>query len=251
MAALSGAVTLTLQDIYSSSSTVPGAQQVGQLGVTPEGKMFRYALAGGSSLTVGDLLQASANDTQFIAMAVPATQAIASAGTVQNVQVTNGTTTVTVHQFDGGSVVVDTTPDGGSEYTIVGHDNKSVTSGGTLNLVLDHPLQTAWTSSTKVTMKRSPWSGVIQFPATTQTGIPVGVAVYALTNATYGWVQTHGPCAVLSDGQTFAVGSEVGTPSGTAGSVTVFAAGTTHTAVGYTQQAQSNGHWISVFLQID
>lgn len=251
MASLAGVATLSLQDIYSQSATVPGAQQVGQLGVSPEGKMFRYALAGGSSLVVGNLLQSSATDSQFIAMAIPATQAIATGGTVQTVQVTNGTTSVTVNQFDGGSVVVDTTPDGGSEYTILGHDNKTITSGGTLNLTLDHALQTAWTTATKVTMKRSPWSGVIQFPASTPTGIPVGVAVYAITNAQYGWVQTHGACAVLSDGQTFAVGSEVATPSATAGSVTVYAAGTTHARVGTTQEANSLGHWISVFLQID
>jgi hypothetical protein len=248
MASLSGVATLSVQDIYTSSSTVPGAQQVGQLGVTPEGKMFRYGLVGAADLVKGNVLQASAEDTQFENMAVLAAS-VATAGTTQQVTITNGTTTVSANQFDGGSVSVYTTPDGGSEYTILGHTTG--TSGASLTVTLDRALQTAWTTSTKVNMKRNPWSGMIQFPATTQTGIPVGVAVYAITTATYGWVQTHGLCAVLSDGSTFAVGSEVGTPSGTAGAATVYAAGTTHAKLGSVQQAAASGHWISMFLQID
>lgn len=248
MASLTGIATLSLQDLYTSSATLVGGLQVGQLGISGEGKMFRYALVGGSSLVVGNVLQTSAEDTQFENMAVLAAS-VASAGTVQTVSITNGTTTVSANQYDGGSVSVYTTPDGGSEYTILGHTTG--TSGANLTVTLDRPLQNAWTTSTKVNMKRNPWSGVIQFPATTQTGIPVGVAVFAITNAQYGWVQTHGVASVLSDGSTFAVGSEVGTPSGTAGAATVYAAGTTHAKIGSVQQAAASGHWISVFLQID
>lgn len=248
MGAITGTATLSSLDLYTSDTTIPGGLYVGAQAYGPQGQIYRYALAGGSALVKGNLLQSSAEDTQFENMAVTAT-AVATGGTVQQVNITNGTTTITANQFDGGSVSVYTTPDAGSEYTILGHTTG--TSGAALVVTVDRPLQAAWTTSTKVNMKRSPWSGVIQAPATTQTGIPVGVAIYAIPAGAYGWVQTHGVAAVLSDGSTFAVGSEVGTPSGTAGCVTVYAAGTTHARVGSVQQAAASGHWISVFLQID
>ncbi len=248
MGLITGPSFLSFDDLYKSWTTLPSGYQIGQKAYGDQGQIYRFALAGGADLVKGNLLQSSAEDTQFENMAVTASTAVTNGG-VQTVNVTNGTTTITANQFDGGSVSVYTTPDAGSEYTITGHTTGG--SGAALVLTLDRPLQTSWTTSTKINMKRSPWSGVIQFPATTQTGIPVGVAIYAIPTGTYGWVQTHGIAAVLSDGSTFAVGSEVGTPSGTAGCVTVYAAGTTHAKVGTVQQAAASGHWISVFLQID
>lgn len=247
MATLTGVATIAVNDLYTSDTTIPGGLVLGQLAVDAGGRFFRYALAGASNLVVGNLLQEAAEDTQFENMAVLASS-IATAGALQTVQVTNGTTTVNAHDFDGGSLVVYTTPDLGREYTILSHTTG--TSGATLTLTLDRPLQNAWTTSTKVTMKRSPWAGVIQFP-TTQTGMPVGVAVYALPSASYGWVQSHGSASVLSDNSTFAVGSAVGTSLATAGAVGVNVAGTTHTTVGVARQANASGHNVSVFLQID
>ncbi len=248
MGYITGTATLASIDLYSSQTTVPGGLMVGQRIEGSLGQIYRFGLTGGSALVVGNVLQSSAEDTQFENMAVTAT-AIAGSGTLQTGNITNGTTTVSANQFDGGSVSVYTTPDLGSEYTILGHTTGG--SGAALTVTLDRPLQTAWTTSTKVNMKRSPWSGMIQFPATTQTGIPAGVAIYAIPSAAYGWVITHGITGVLSDGSTFAVGSQVGTPSGTAGAATVYAAGTTHSVLGTVQQAAASGHVISIFLQVE
>lgn len=246
---LSGNPILSNIDLYSSDATIPGGLYVGARVDDPIGKTFRYGLVGASTLVAGNLLQSAAEDTTYENMAVLAS-AIASAGAMQTVNITNGTATITNTMFLGGSVGVYTTPDLGSEYTILGV-NGTLTSGGALTVTIDRLLNTAWTTATKVNMKRSPWSGMIQAPASTQTGIPVGVAVYPITAANFGWVQTHGIASVLSDGSTFAVGSDVGSPSGTAGCVTVFAAGTTHTTVGNVQQAAASGHCISIFLRID
>lgn len=248
MAMLTGVATLSDIDLYTSDTTVPGALYVGALIQDPLGKLFRYSLVGAVTLVVGNLLQAAAEDTQFENMAVLAS-AIASPGAMQTVNVTNGTTTVAANQFNGGSISVYTTPDLGSEYSILGHTTGG--SGAALVVNTDRLLQTAWTTSTKINMKRSPWSGVIQFPITTQTEIPVGVAVYAIPNAAFGWVQTRGVAAVLSDNSTFAVGSSVGTSLSAAGAVGVNVAGTTHTGVGVARQANASTHCISVFLKID
>lgn len=233
-------------DLYASSTVVPSGYSVGQLLAGANGKFFRFGLMGGSNLTMGNLLQNAAEDTQFINMGISAVTAGDS-----SIAVTNGTTAVTANQFDGGDILVYTagTVAIGDDYSIIGHSTAS--NGGTLTVYLDRPARSAMSTSAKVTMRRSPWSGIIQAPATTQTGIPVGVALWANTASTYGFVQTHGVGAALSDGSTFAVGSDVGTPSGTAGCVTVYAAGTTHNYVGYAMQAAASAHSIAVFLKID
>ncbi len=240
MAIFTGQTVITGTDLYTATET-PGANMlVGQQAFDADGgKIFRYSLVGASTLVMGNLLQESAQDTTYENMAVGTAAAAGDA----YIQVTNGTATITNAQFVGGSISVYTagTVAIGDEYTIT-----AIT--GTLT---DRPLRAAFTTSAKVVMKRSPWSGVIQAPATTQTGMAVGVAMTAATALYYTWVQTHGVASVLSDGSTFAVASEVGTPSGTAGAVTVYAAGTTHMKVGVAREAAASAHAINVFLQID
>ncbi len=256
MATISGVATLSYNDLYTNESTATpaGPLQIGSIAAGPHGKWFRYASVGETALVAGNLLQESAEDTQFENMAVTASAIATGTSGLQTVNVTNGTTTIEANDFDGGSIAVYTTPDLGREYTILGHTTGA--SGVAITVTVDRPLGTAWTTSTKIDMKRNPWSEVIQAPATTQTGMPVGVAIYASAASTttvlsYSYVQTHGVASVLSDGSTFAVGSDVGTPSGTAGCVTVFAAGSTHTSVGIARQANASAHCIPVFLRID
>lgn len=247
MANISGVSLLSAADLYTSTASPGDGLELGQLVYGKGGKAFRYALAGGSSLVVGNLLQNAANDTQFDDMAVPA--AVAANTHRDGVTITNGTTAVTAGQYVNGSALVSVTPGLGEEYTIVGHG--TATNGSSWTLYFDRPLRTAWTTSTKVSVRRNNYSGVIQFPATTQTGVPVGVAIYPITNAQYGFVQTKGVVSVLSDGSTFAIGSMVGSPSGTAGCVTVAAAGTTKTIVGNSIRAAASGKTIHVDLKLD
>lgn len=234
-------------DLYKSNSVASSVYQVGDLVLGSKGRRFRYALAG-ETLVVGNLLQEPVNDTTYANMAV----GTAGVAGDQYIQVTNGTATITSAQFAGGTIGVYTagTAVVGEEYVIT-KITGTLTTGGALKVYLDRPLRTAISTSAKVNMKRSPWSGVIQMPATTQTGMPVGVAVYAIPSGEYGFVQTHGECTFLSDGSTFAVGSDIGTPSGTAGAVTVFAAGTTHVRVGVARQVAAANKGITGFLQID
>lgn len=246
MALITGRPILSGNDLYTSDTIATTA--VGTIADGFGGKYFRYALVGGSNLVMGNLLQNSVDDTAYTNMAI----GTAAAAGDKFLQVTNGTATITSDQFVGGSISVYTagTVAIGDEYTITAITG-TLTTGGALKVYLDRPVRTAFTTSAKVTMIRNPWSGVIQFPATTQTGIPVGVAIYATPTVTYGWVQTHGVAAALSDGSTFAIGTDVGTPSGTAGCVTVYAAGTTHARVGVAMKVAASAHAIPVFLQID
>ncbi len=248
MAFLTGFPTISELDLYQTTSTQPGPFSVGQLIASAEGKFFRYGLVGGANLVMGNLLQNAADDTTYTNMAVT-TAAVAGD---RFLAITNGTATITSQQFEGGSISVYTagTVAIGDEYTITSVTG-TLTTGGALIVGIDRPLRSAFTTSAKVTMARSPWSGIIQFPATTQTGIPVGVAILANPQATYGFVQTHGVAATLSDGSTFAIGSNVGSVSGTAGAVTVYDAATTLASVGVAMKVAAAAHAIPVFLKID
>lgn len=248
MAFNTGLATISGSDLYTTTASPGDGIYPGQIvWDNKTGKAYRYALAG-ATLVTGNLLQASAQDTTYENMAVGTAGAVGD----YSLQITNGTATITAAQFVGGTINVYTagTVAVGDEYTIVGITG-TLTTGGALTVAIDRPLRYAYTTSAKVNMKRSPWSGLIQAPASTQTEMAVGVAIYPISSGQYGWVQTHGICSVLSDGSTFAVGSDVGTPSGTAGCVTVFAAGTTHQRVGVARQAAASAHCITAFLQID
>lgn len=247
MSSLKGPITITNQDLYTSSATA--LHSVGDLAFGSKGRLFRYALVGASALVAGNILQESAEDTTYENMAV------GTAGVAGDayIQVTNGTATITSTQFEGGTITVYTSGTSliGEEY-IIKRVTGTLTTGGALQVYLDRPLRAAISTSATVNMKRSPWSGVIQAPITTQTGMAVGVAIYPIAAAQYGWVLTHGEGTVLSSNQTAAVGSEIGTPClDAAGAATVYAAGTTHQKVGVIRQAKASGKGISAFITID
>lgn len=245
MAFISGISTIGEIDLYSTSTTVPGGLSVGQLVVSPDGRFYRFGLVGASNLVMGNALQGSVIDTSYTNMAV------GTAGVVgdYSLQITNGTATITNTQFIGGSISVYTagTVAIGDEYTIMGVTG-TLTTGGALTVQLDRPLRAAFTTSAKVNMRRSPWSGILQ-SATTLTASPAGVANFAATAATYAFVQTHGVTSVLSDGSSILVGSAIAQPSATAGAVILEAAGLAD--VGYAMQAAASAHAIAAFFRVD
>lgn len=199
-----------IMDFYSSDTNQ--FMEVGQLAMAANGQMFRYVKAGGSNLVKGNLLQSPARDTNFTDMAVQA--AVAAGATV--IPVTLGGSATTANQFNGGTLSVTVTPGIGQTFTIVSHD---VASSGTCNFTVLEPVITALTTSSKVTATLNQFNGVIQSP-TTITGSVVGVAVKDIAASSFGWIQTHGICAVLSDATVGTIGQGVQRSTSTAGAVT-------------------------------
>jgi len=248
MATISGFMLVGAPDIYSASASPGEGLVVGQIAWDGKtGKAFRYTLNGAAALIKGTVLAASVEDTTYENMAV------GTAGVVGDkfLQITNGTATITSAQFEGGSISVYTAGTVAicDEYTITGISGTK-TTGGALKVWLDKPLRYAYTTSAKVNMKRSPWSGVIIAP-TTCTEMLVGIAQYEIPAEYYGWVQTHGICSARSDNGTFAVGSDIGSTITVEGSIGVFAAGTAKQRIGVTRMAKADASGLSVFLQID
>ena len=187
---------ITADDIYHESTTP--MHKVGQMAMDQYGNKYRYVKNGLVALVTGNLLQEPVEDTQFDNMAVASTAAIGD----DHIHVTNGTTTVTAGMFDDGILHVSYEAGIGQIFHIVNHT--TATSGLALIFNLDRPLKIACSTSSKVSVRKNPYNGVIQHPASTQTGGVVGVALYAMTASTatvpvYGWIQSGGEASMLYD----------------------------------------------------
>ena len=199
------------QPVYSSSATK--SHELGARGEDRYGRTYRYALAGGTSLVVGDALQSAAQ----LANHQDLTPAAAAVGDKTLVPAL-GATAATVDQYAGGMAVIDTTPGIGYSYPIRSHLAADASASVTLNLAPGWEVVVALTTSSRISLYANPYSGVIQTPVTTLTGAVVGVAQYIIVNAQYGWVGTNGMYGTLIDG-TPAVGTPVGAPAAAAGAV--------------------------------
>ncbi len=208
---LSGPIILSGRDIYSSSAEKTNA--LGQRGEDKYGRKFRYVRAGAVDLVVDNVIQSVARDTQFTGLAVPAAVAIGAT----TLTLTNGTTTTTTDQFKDGFAVVSESTGIGQIFSISG--NTIATSGAALTVTLNEKVRVALSTSSKVTLWASLYGAVIVSP-TTRTGKTVGGCVFPIVASQYGWIQTGGPGAALSDATVAAVGEGLSPSTSTAGCVT-------------------------------
>lgn len=204
--------TISSIDLYKDEANA--STNVGQLYLTDDGRKFRYVKGGGVDLVNGNLLQASAEDTQFNNMAVQAAAAVGAT----TIAITLGSTATTANLFNGGVLTIDTTPGLGQVFTIVSHD--VATGAATCNFVVLEPVQVALTTSSKVTVRANPYMNVIQQP-TTHTAAAVGGAVHIIPTTKFGFIQSGGMGGALTDATVTAATTMGLSPSvSTAGCVT-------------------------------
>lgn len=226
--------TLTAgQDLWQESSTQ--LHSLGALGFDKFGNRYRYTKMGAVAGVAAHLYQEPAEDTQFNTMAVPAAVAIGETA----ITVTNGTTAVTADMFKDGHLIIDTTPGLGQHFYIIKHTTGA--SGASITYTVDRPLKVALTTSSKVTVRKNPYNGILITPATTSTGGPDGVALFATTIAYYSWIGSGGDQAVTFDTGTNTANDLQGIePSlAVAGQVKVSAGTSGDSFIGYTRQVVS------------
>jgi len=180
------------EDIYTNSATK--IHRIGQLLIDEWGRKFRYVKAGAVDLVTGNLLQESVENTNYRSMAVQAASAIGD----KTIAVTLGGTAVTADQFVDGDLLVESSTGIGQSFKIVSHTVQTSTTG-TCTFTVDRPVAIALTTSSQVSVRKNTHDGVIQYPATTQTGGAAGVALVVITAAQYGWIQTGGDGQALFD----------------------------------------------------
>lgn len=216
------------QDFRDISST----QEVvlGRRAETVDGRIFRYSLAGGTTLDPGKMNEQSAIVANHANVAVAAAVAVGST----TVTATLGATAATLNQYAGGYLNVNDATGEGISYLIKGH--AAVASSGVITVELAEPVKVALTTSSEVTLKTNLYSGVIVVPsAATPGGVPTGVANVSITNAYYGWLQTAGPVSALCGATVFTLGEEASQGASlTAGSFSLKVA--THPTYGHAMQ---------------
>lgn len=237
---LTAPLNLMNADVYTSSATLQ--QDLGALAQTSDGRRFRYVKAGGTTLVVGKLQQAIAEDTGEQGLTPTATAIGATSLT------TSSTVTVTANQYQGGFVVVTVTPGEGYMYKIGSHP---AATSAAVTLQLEDPIQVALTTSSRIDLVQSPYSGVVVNP-TTATSNPLGIAVFPITNAQYGWIQVSGPATVLADGA-LVVGGEVVASNATAGAAEAAVGGSTEAqaAIGIALTGVATTEYGTIFLNLN
>lgn len=224
--------------------------RLGQQLVLRDGRKFRFARNGGSTLNQGDVQQAAANTANNVDMAVSAAVAVGAT----SVPVTLGGGTITQDDYmDGMLVSVGTTANGGGMAYAIAEHHSGVSSGTawTVPLAAGVTVSLAMTTSNFVSAIRNPYRNIIQAPATA-TQVPVGVAVSAPTANQWCWVQTRGVAAVKQHG-TLVLGNmtAIGVTAGSVDPIsTTIATTITQDIMGWVSQV--SGKTMSpVFLTID
>ena len=250
-------------EIYGAVSPAPGdngpggqiAQRgrhpLGQQLVLADGRKFRFTLAG-VLMVVGDVQQSAAALSTSENLAPDADQAVGD----RIVTFTHGAATTVINLFAEGYAVMSVTPGGGDTYKIASHAAlTNATAGDIINFAAGNALRRAiTTAATKMDLSRHAYAGAIEAPVTTSTGIPVGVAVSAITNGGFGWLQTRGACGVLTD-DTVIAGNDVVVPSAAAGACGPFtdteANSNIEQSIGKCLVIAANTAFSSIFLTLD
>lgn len=184
-----------------------------------DGRKYRFASVGGSTLVVGDLVQGAAG------VAGDRVQTgVANAIGVRSPTVT-ATNPTAANLYAAGYLNIDTTPGGGHLYVIDNHIATTAATGA-FNLAPGHAIRVALTAASTTTLVKNPYLSVIQSPITNATGPLAGVAMVATTTGRFGWVQTAGIASVLATGTVVIGDAACFTRATAAGAITSGAAST-------------------------
>lgn len=238
-----GAISVAPQDVFTTNATQ--MTDLGAFASTGDGRYFRYVLNGAVTMVPGKVYQGPAQDATNQS---PAGGLAVAAAAIGATQVTlTGSLTLAANLLAGGYMSVCITPGQGYTYKVKG--NSAVAAAASCVVTLEDPILVALTTASKVVFMLSPYNGTVVAPGTL-TSSPIGVSIYPVTNAQYGWVQTHGPVGCLVTGTLASAGLAVGMlVGGTIGSLAPCIAGTP--VLGYTMGICATTEYDLVFLQID
>lgn len=170
-----------------------------------DGRKFRFALVGGTSLVVGTLLEGKpvvTADYNNVAVDV-----VAIIGDTQ-VSVTPTVATAKDYYADGWMHVnAHAAGTGGYTYRVKGNVLFAAAPSKIVTLYTDDPIRSVLAVSDEVGFTPNPYNGVVIATQDTLVQQVVGVACTAITNAQYGWVQTGGMCAIAATNSNLIVGN--------------------------------------------
>lgn len=176
---------------------------LGQWGMTPDGRLFRWAFSGGV-IGAGERVEsapATAADDQDLAV-----QAAAAVGDTTVSVTTAGA--ITVNLYQDGYMFVNDVDGEGHLYAIRSHPVVATGSNTTV-FTLHEPIREALTTSSQVGLVKNLYKDVIIGAAASTAGATVGVAPTEVTDNDYFWCQVSGIAAVLAEDSAMVVGSGI------------------------------------------
>lgn len=218
-----GSILLDQGDIYKITSDK--RHPLGTRGYTRDGRVFRYAKAGSTALLMGYVQQQAAEDTDYNFNLNPATStAPATASTAITLELATAATIAEDEIKEGFLWCNDGTGD--LQYVqIEGNTANAGAATGTFDVYImeGDSFTVAPTTASEFGCHKNKYDDVVICDTcAAHTGAPVGVAVRAVTASYYCWLQTWGPCPVMSVG-TPTIGDPVfidsGSATGTTGAV--------------------------------
>lgn len=255
---------LTESDL--NTLTTSKQTEYGAVGMTGDGRLFRYVEFGGTStIAPGLIVTAQAQTTNSQGLAITATTVSGANQTTANLAtgsaslvLTNGSTAVTQDEFAEGFlqvVVGGNAADAGSySYKIKGN-SAAAASTGYITVTLYEAFRNT-TALVPGTDTANLWpSPFFNVNTSTTAALPIGLTVMPVPNSStvtnYGWVQVTGDAVVLNDaGGTITVGGSFGQSVTTAGNVVATTA-STHPGIGITRAAISASNAGPAYLQIN
>ena len=233
-------------ELFQTSNDLSLGTLVGSRFVGSDSREFVLVQNAGTALGSGVVVQGPAAMANSGGLS-PATSSttgysasypIAAAIGGKQIQIATGATAILANRFQGGYLTVVEGTGLGQTLKIQGNSAASTTAA--FIVTLEDAFTVATSTDSRFTLTLNPYGnhfgtdyttdGVIISPATTLTGLPVGVSFYPIaastaTVAQYGFLVTKGPSAVLGS-STVALGLDVCVPSGTAGAHTTYVVAT-------------------------
>lgn len=224
------------------------AEQLGTVGITRFGDLYRYAWNGAVALVAGKTLNTLAKVSNHTTVTVSAAAAIG----VTTVSATLGATAATQDQYAEGTLIVKDSTGVGQSLAISG--NTVTASAGVITVQLAEPLVIALTTSSVVSLLPNPWSSVIVAPAAAAEvcpGVPqLAVAASTTTVQQYFWAKTKGLASVLSDG-VIGKGSGAIQSASVIGAAVVEGTSAVTQRLGWAPEATIDTKYDPLFLNID
>lgn len=222
---------------------------VGMLGTTQDGRWYRFAQNGGTLAVPGSGYTGPVTQANYVNNTATATAAGAT-----SVTFTQGATAITRNLFKGGTMTIDVSPGGGYTYGIDAHDAVASATSYAWPLAPGESVQVALTTTSRISLVSNPYRSIIICPTTTLAAPVAGFAISAIAANGFGWIQTKGNAACLTDG-TVIIGNLVALPStNTAGAVVALSQtiGTTviESIVGRVTRAAASTAFSTVFLDL-
>lgn len=166
-----------------------------------DGREVRLVLAGASNLASGKMMAAPAPISAHANMAVTVIQTYSNNGnSPYQLTVSLGATAVTANQYAGGYAIINAGTGLGQTLQIASHPAAALSTSVVLTLA-DGPNTALATTDSKVTLIANSCKSVI-INANAALQQPIGVTLYPITAANYGYIVSRGVVACLQDGAT-------------------------------------------------